>query len=247
MSSSHPILWSDPVPSNEAHARASARRLYNGVRQTQAMVRVGEVVRMLNERGGFARGVQAQIARDLGVHRSTVTRDVQKILYADRRSCPTCQRWLSDKDWDRLRKEREAEPRLQDQTSAPRSFRFSQLQDGLREIGLLRQEDDLPEEGDQPDEDELPLDDDHNSMRVLDPWHRAYRVVELLQDRGFARGAQTEIAKQLGVSRATVTRDKQRILGANGANCPTCERWMGRKDWDRLRAERGSIPRDSSA
>jgi IS30 family transposase len=87
----------------------------------------------------------------------------------------------------------------------------------------------------------------YNQTRKLDAWHRTQQVIELLQDRGLGYGVRTQIARELGVHRSTITRDVKRILRTDGTNCPTCERWMGHTDWDRLREKRGLSARERSA
>ena len=68
--------WAQPVPTNEAHRRAGGRRRYNAERQAQAAARQARVLDLL-EHYGMRRGVFARIARQLGVHRSTVLRDAK--------------------------------------------------------------------------------------------------------------------------------------------------------------------------
>jgi hypothetical protein len=71
--------WSYPTSTNEAFRRASGRRAYNATRRVKAMVRACEVMRLWGEYG-FDYGSRARIARELGVHRSTVTRDIMRVL-----------------------------------------------------------------------------------------------------------------------------------------------------------------------
>ena len=102
--------WSDPVSNSEAISRAGGRRHYNSVRQWQALARAYRVMELLQDRG-LGYGVRTQIARELGVHRSTITRDVNRILRTDGTNCPTCERWLSHKQWNMLREARGLAPR----------------------------------------------------------------------------------------------------------------------------------------
>jgi hypothetical protein len=148
--SSFQSTWSDPTSTDEAHRRAAGRRLYNGVRHAQAMVRAGEVIRLLNERG-MGRGVQAQIARELGVHRSTVSRDVMRALSRDGQPCRTCGREMSYKAWDRLNRERATQQRGNGDPDGCAPSGWLQVVQELRKRGLLH------------DEDELPVDDDFRS------------------------------------------------------------------------------------
>jgi hypothetical protein len=71
--------WSRPVPDHIAHRRAAGRRAYNLRRQFKASQRRAVVVRLVGERG-LAWGSQSQIARELGVHRSVVCRDLRAIF-----------------------------------------------------------------------------------------------------------------------------------------------------------------------
>ena len=82
--------WSEPTAWEEVFRRAAGRRHYNGVRQFRATVRRCDVARLLRVQGGLtARGTQASLARQLGVSRSTVCRDVAWLLRQARR-CPCC-------------------------------------------------------------------------------------------------------------------------------------------------------------
>jgi hypothetical protein len=92
--------WSEPVTAGEAARRAGGRRHYNAWRKTLAALRRSELVQLLIAQGGLARrkdgwpdcrigalGNGAALARQLGVSRSTVCRDLQKLL-AGLRPCP---------------------------------------------------------------------------------------------------------------------------------------------------------------
>lgn len=76
--------------------RASGRRRYNAVRQVQASVRRHKVAELLwNYPSIFAYGLQADIARKLGVSPSTICRDIQKILdELNWGYCPLCGTWV---------------------------------------------------------------------------------------------------------------------------------------------------------
>ena len=82
---------------DEVERRASGRRHYNSVRQFRALERQGQVVRLL------AQGMRTrqEIARRLGVHPSTISRDIQALQALSLRPCPTCGRvsvpvWTGD-------------------------------------------------------------------------------------------------------------------------------------------------------
>jgi hypothetical protein len=82
--------WSEPTAWDEVCRRAAGRRHYNSVRRFRATMRRGEVARLLRVQGGLtARGTQATLARQLGVSRSTVCRDIAWLLRQGR-PCPHC-------------------------------------------------------------------------------------------------------------------------------------------------------------
>ena len=68
-----------PLSNSDAICRrAGGRRRYNKVRQFMAFQRLLQVVALLKELG-LGRGSQSRIAEHLGVHRSTICRDVAKL------------------------------------------------------------------------------------------------------------------------------------------------------------------------
>ena len=79
--------WTALVPDEVAYRRAGGRRLYNSVRHLRAVLRRYQVAKLL--RTGKT---QAQIARRLGVHRTTISRDVAWLrrLADETRQCPVC-------------------------------------------------------------------------------------------------------------------------------------------------------------
>jgi len=76
--------WSKLTTHSEAARRAGGRRRINAVRHWDVIQRRAKVFKTVSERGlaGFDRGVRAQIARELGVSRSTISRDVAAIFVA---------------------------------------------------------------------------------------------------------------------------------------------------------------------
>ena len=76
--------WSRPIRWDEVCRRAAGRRHYNAIRTVRRALRRREVARLLVKYGGLygpsSHGLQARIARQLGVHRSTICRDVWAIL-----------------------------------------------------------------------------------------------------------------------------------------------------------------------
>jgi hypothetical protein len=89
--------WSRATSDDEAHRRAAGRNRYNFHRRVGAHLRRQQVIELwgeLNQRGGlglYEHGAKAEIARQLGVNRSTITRDLQRIFAEwQTHPCPTC-------------------------------------------------------------------------------------------------------------------------------------------------------------
>ncbi len=80
--------WTTLVSSDEAARRAAGRRRINAERHRRAELRRDQVVRMVIERGGLEHGIRAAIARELGVSRSTISRDIAATIYAPREPRP---------------------------------------------------------------------------------------------------------------------------------------------------------------
>jgi hypothetical protein len=72
------MKWSAKTDFNVVCKRAAGRRRYNTKRRAEARERYLQVVEAIMPTGGCKRGTQAQLARVLGVHRSTICRDVAK-------------------------------------------------------------------------------------------------------------------------------------------------------------------------
>jgi hypothetical protein len=81
--------WHAPTDLPTVAKRAGGRRRFNAVRQLRAELRRRELRRLiaeLNAAGGcflLTHGAQAGFARRLGVHRSTICRDVRRLLRRD--------------------------------------------------------------------------------------------------------------------------------------------------------------------
>lgn len=103
--------WSAPTSTSEVHRRAGGRRKYNSVRRFKADLRRIEVEKLFAEYA-FARGAQARIARELGVNRSTVSRDIRRLWAPEGEVCSKCERMMSYKEWAQLEADRS--PRLSD-------------------------------------------------------------------------------------------------------------------------------------
>ncbi len=73
------IDWSAPVSNTEAFRRAGGRRAYNRARQAAAIERRYRLVQLIQQyriSPWLDRGSRTRLARLLGVHKSTVTRDL---------------------------------------------------------------------------------------------------------------------------------------------------------------------------
>jgi hypothetical protein len=99
--------WAAPTDFAEVCRRAGGRRRYNAVRRFNAALRRVKVGEMLL-RHGTRHGVQAMIARALGVSEATVSRDRAALARAGRSypglgetCCPLCLRpgWRGAKAW----------------------------------------------------------------------------------------------------------------------------------------------------
>jgi hypothetical protein len=83
--------WSAPTTADEVARRAGGRKHYNSWRRWLAFCRRHtEVARRLFAQGAWTRGVQARLARELGVSRATICRDVQYLLRQGHYPCPHC-------------------------------------------------------------------------------------------------------------------------------------------------------------
>jgi hypothetical protein len=94
------LNWSAPTDWQTVCARAAARRKYNSLRRLRAEERRRQVLELALQLGGLGRGVQTTIAAVLGVHRSTVSKDLKRIMPLAR-PCPSCgllqpRLWLDD-------------------------------------------------------------------------------------------------------------------------------------------------------
>jgi DNA invertase Pin-like site-specific DNA recombinase len=83
--------WSATTTPDEVARRAGGRKHYNTWRKWLAFRRrYVEVARRLFAQGAWTRGVQARLARELGVSRATISRDVQYLKRQGHYSCPAC-------------------------------------------------------------------------------------------------------------------------------------------------------------
>jgi hypothetical protein len=80
--------WGSPTTWDEVQRRAAGRRRYHALRRLWRELRRGEVVKLL-ARYGYSHGVQARIARELGVSEATICRDVRATLLTHG-PCPRC-------------------------------------------------------------------------------------------------------------------------------------------------------------
>jgi hypothetical protein len=78
--------WSAATDLESVKRRAGGRRAHNARRRFQRDFRRTRVAELLKRYGPWTAGVRVRIARELGVHKSTITRDAQALL----RLCPVC-------------------------------------------------------------------------------------------------------------------------------------------------------------
>src|SRR4051812_27357740 len=83
------MAWSDPTTPDEAHRRASGRRAYNARRAFVRTYRWRRVVELLATYRLSERGTVTAIARALGVHPGTISRDLKGIRDLTT-TCPRC-------------------------------------------------------------------------------------------------------------------------------------------------------------
>ena len=74
------INWSTPTDWQTVCRRAYGRRRWNSLRSFLANQRRKQLLTLVIELGGLERGAQSRIAHALGVHRSTISKDLKKVL-----------------------------------------------------------------------------------------------------------------------------------------------------------------------
>src|SRR5687768_223362 len=72
--------WNQHTSFDAVCRRAGGRRHYNAVRRLKRDQRLNRVVELIGTYGLVKHGARARIARESGVHKSTITRDLQAIL-----------------------------------------------------------------------------------------------------------------------------------------------------------------------
>jgi hypothetical protein len=77
--------WSDRTDFSVVCHRAGGRRAYNAKRRFCAAYRRMRLAKLLNKYPPLQRGIQSRLAAELGVSRSTVCRDMQRLLREWRR------------------------------------------------------------------------------------------------------------------------------------------------------------------
>lgn len=92
--------WSRLTSSDEAHRRAAGRRHYNAVRQIDVIERRVEV-RGLIEEYGWGHGARQRIADELGVDRSTISRDFRALGLGPRPGPPSVKK-MSTAQWIKM-------------------------------------------------------------------------------------------------------------------------------------------------
>jgi hypothetical protein len=89
--------WSGRTSWDTVCRRASGRRYWHSVMRCRREVRRHKVAALVSRYGGFdQRGVASAIARELGVHRSTISRDIASLFASQYTSCPHCNGTLLD-------------------------------------------------------------------------------------------------------------------------------------------------------
>jgi hypothetical protein len=88
--------WRQPTSWAEVKKRAAGRYRHNALRRFQAQLRRKEVLNLLH-RWGWGAGIQSQIAAHLGVHKSTICRDL-KVIMPLLDACPACGQ-LKPREW----------------------------------------------------------------------------------------------------------------------------------------------------
>jgi hypothetical protein len=79
--------WTKLTTHDEAIRRAGGRNRYNSVRKLNALLRMVEINRLVDEYG-MGHGVRQRIADELGVHRSTISRQLRPYCRTPRRTEP---------------------------------------------------------------------------------------------------------------------------------------------------------------
>lgn len=109
------MSWSAQTDFETVCKRASGRRRYNAKRRAKALERFKIVLELTFPSEGRKRGSQARLARALGVHRSTICRDVASWK---RTLLEAAQRWQELKEGDQvLNSEAENTALIGDETS----------------------------------------------------------------------------------------------------------------------------------
>lgn len=80
----------------------------------------------------------------------------------------------------------------------------------------------------------------YNARRTEEKLLRRQEVTEMLLDNGHRWGSQAAMARALGVSESTISRDVDAILRGDFHACPTCDRVLDRWVWKDL-ARRGRV------
>jgi hypothetical protein len=76
----------------------------------------------------------------------------------------------------------------------------------------------------------------YNAERQVGVMVRRWRVLELVKQTGLVSGAQRRMAKELGVSEATISRDIDAMLPL-AMFCPCCMSLVAREGWPLMLAE----------
>jgi hypothetical protein len=72
--------WSAPTDWQTVYRRAYGRRRYNAMRRFLADQRRNQLLTLVIKLGGLQRGAQTKIAQALGVHRSTISKGLKRVM-----------------------------------------------------------------------------------------------------------------------------------------------------------------------
>ncbi len=90
--------WDNPQTWDDICRRHAARSRWNSWRRLLAEERRQRVLELALELGGLQRGAQSRIAEALGVHRSTISKDIKKLMPLAE-VCPGCGRLVPRDPW----------------------------------------------------------------------------------------------------------------------------------------------------
>jgi len=75
------MTWSARTSWDTVCRRAAGRRRYHSIRRLRATLRQRQIIKLISRKGGMRRGIQAWLARKLGVSEATISRDIWKRIF----------------------------------------------------------------------------------------------------------------------------------------------------------------------